>query len=128
MLLVTDVTGHIGAAVLAELAGTPVQVRALVAPADPAPAVQGANIEVVRVDLQDAAGLQQAMTGVQGMFLSAPLGPNLAADHAALARAAQAAGVRRVVQLSGLGANPEMCCARVLRWLGEAEQAIAADS
>lgn len=130
MLLVTDVTGHVGAAVLAELAQAAVPVRALLAPADPAPVVQATNIATnidwVRVDIDDAAALERAMQGVQGMFLAARLGPRLAAEHAALARAAQAAGVQRVVQLSGVGANSEMCCARALRWLGDAEQAIAA--
>src|SRR5690606_18551337 len=99
MLLVTDVTGHVGAAVLAELAGTQVPVRALLASTDPAPAVQADNIEVVRADLDDAAGLQRALTGVQGMMLSTRLGPQMAAEHAQLAQAAAAAGVRRVVQL-----------------------------
>jgi uncharacterized protein YbjT (DUF2867 family) len=35
--------------------------------------------------------------------------------------AAKAAGVRRLVQLSGVGADPNMCCARMLRWYGHAE-------
>ena len=40
--------------------------------------------------------------------------------------AAKAAGVRRLVQLSGVGADPNMCCARMLRWYGQAEVTVAA--
>ena len=40
--------------------------------------------------------------------------------------AAKAAGVQRLVQLSGVGADPNMCCARMLRWYGQAEVTVAA--
>ena len=117
MLLVTDVTGPVGRAVLAELANGPVAVRALLQPGGELP-VQAPNIEAVHVDPTDDASLQRAVQGVEAIFLAWPFSPQLAEAHMRIVSAAKAAGVRRLVQLSGVGADPNMCCARMLRWYG----------
>lgn len=124
MYLVTDVTGQVAKAVLAELADGPVPVRALVQDNDLP--VRAANIESLRCDLTDAASLQRAAQGVEAVFLSAPLAPNISETNARIVKAAKAAGVSRVVQLSGVGANAGLCCARALRWLGQAEESVNA--
>lgn len=125
MLLVTDVTGHVGKAVLAELANGPSPVRALLQAGGELP-VQAPNIQAVHVEPADEASLQRAVQGVEAIFLAWPFSPQLAEAHMRIVSAAKAAGVRRLVQLSGVGADPNMCCARMLRWYGQAEVSVAA--
>jgi uncharacterized protein YbjT (DUF2867 family) len=125
MFLVTDATGHVGRAVLAELAGHPVAVRALQQEGFELPA-QASNIETVTVDPEDAASLQKAMQGVEAVFLSAHISPQIVESQMRYVAAARSAGVKRLVQLSGVGADAGLCCTRVLRWLGEAETSVAA--
>ncbi|WP_129641626.1 NmrA family NAD(P)-binding protein [Peristeroidobacter agariperforans] len=125
MFLVTDVTGHVGRAVLAELANQPVAVRALLQEPVDLP-IKAPNIEAVRPDPEDPSSLQRAFEGVEAAFLASGYSPHIAEAHLKMATAAKAAGVRRFVQLSGVGANPQMCCARMLRWLGQAESGVAA--
>ncbi len=121
MLLVTGATGNVGKAVLSELAGRQITVRAFTR--DPAKLeVQAANIEVVRGDLSDADSVRQALEGVDAVFLASSFSPRMSELHTRLLTAAKAAGVRRIVQLSGIGANTEICCARALRWLGQLEK------
>lgn len=125
MFLVTDVTGLVGRAVLAELANQPVAVRALLQEPVDLP-IKAPNIEAVRTDPEDPASLQRAVEGVEAVFLASQFSPHIAEAHMKIANAAKAAGVKRFVQLSGVGANPQMCCARMLRWLGQAETGVAA--
>jgi uncharacterized protein YbjT (DUF2867 family) len=125
MFLVTDVTGHVGRAVLAELANQPVAVRALLQEPVDLP-IKAPNIEAVRPDPDDPNSLQRAFEGVEAAFLASGFSPHIAEAHLKMANAAKAAGVKRFVQLSGVGANPQMCCARMLRWLGQAESGVAA--
>lgn len=125
MFLVTDVTGLVGRAVLAELANQPVAVRALVQEPVDLP-IKAPNIEAVRPDPEDPASLQRAVEGVEAVFLASQFSPHIAEAHLKIANAAKAAGVKRFVQLSTVGANPQMCCARMLRWLGQAETGVAA--
>lgn len=123
MYLVTDVTGHVAKAVLAELAGGPVPVRALVQDSDLS--IRAPNIEALRCDLTDAASLQRAMQGVEAVFLAATFGPNISETHMRVVNAAKGAGVSRVAELSTVGANAGLCCARALRWYGQAEESVA---
>ena len=125
MFLVTDVTGHVGRAVLAELANQPVAVRALLQEPADLP-IKAPNIEAVRPDPDDPNSLKAAFEGVEAAFLASGFSPHIAEVHLKMANAAKAAGVKRFVQLSGVGANPQMCCARMLRWLGQAESGVAA--
>jgi uncharacterized protein YbjT (DUF2867 family) len=132
MFLVTDVTGHIGKAVLAELArpavsgaGPVPSVRAVIDSSTALP-LQAPNIEAAHCDVDDPASLEQVMKGVEAVFLACPFSPQIAEEHARIVAAARAAGVARLVQLSGVGADAGLCCARALRWLGQAENSVAA--
>ncbi len=125
MLLVTDVAGHVGRAVLAELANRPVAVRAMLAEAAELP-VQASNIEGIQCDTSDAASLQRALQGVEAVFLACAISPQISQTHARIVNVAKSAGVSRLVQLSGVGADSGMCCARTLRWFGQAERDVEA--
>jgi uncharacterized protein YbjT (DUF2867 family) len=120
MLLVTGATGNVGQAVLAALADKPVAVRAFVR--DPSRLrVAASNIEVVRGDLADSDSLERALKGVDAAFLASGFSPRMAELHTRFVAAAKKTGVGRLVQLSGVGANSGLCCARALRWLGQVE-------
>ncbi|HEX2492985.1 MAG TPA: NmrA family NAD(P)-binding protein [Steroidobacter sp.] len=125
MFLVTDAAGHVGKAVIAELTQQSVPVRVLIQrPSEPPTLPAGA--EIVHCNLADAASVQRAVEGVEAIFLACPSMPQITESQLRLVHAAKAAGVSRVVQLSCAGADAQICCARMLRWYGEAENAIAA--
>jgi uncharacterized protein YbjT (DUF2867 family) len=122
MLLVTGATGNVGRAVLAELAHKPVAVRAFVRDAGRL-GIAADNIEVVKGDIFDDASLNRAFEGVEAAFLASAFSPRMAELHLRCVMAAKAANVSRIVQLSGIGANRNVCCARALQWLGQTESA-----
>jgi len=117
---VTGATGNVGRAVLSELADRSVAVRAFVR--DPGKlGISAKNIEVVTGDILDDASLKQAFTGIEAAFLASAFSPRMAELHLRCVMAAKAAGVSRIVQLSGVGANRNVCCARALQWLAQVE-------
>jgi uncharacterized protein YbjT (DUF2867 family) len=125
MLLVTGATGNVGNAVLGELAGRSIAVRALTrdtAKLDKSDRNLASHVEIVQGDLTDSESVRAALQGVEAVFLASSFSPQMIVLHTKLLSAARAAGVKRIVQLSGIGANSEICCARALRWLGELEK------
>jgi len=126
MILVTGATGNVGSAVLAELADKPVNVRAFVR--DPARlTVRAPNIEVVQGDFASESDVRRALDGVDVAFLASNFSPSMVDLQSRFIALAKITHVRRLVHLSGVGANMQICCARALRWLGQLE-ATAADS
>ncbi len=101
MILVLGATGRVGAEVVRLLAlqGTPV--RCLARDVQRAAGMARAGIEVVQGDLDDAAGLHNAFDGIEQLFLMSPVGERMAAQQLAAVAAAHAAGVARIVKLSG---------------------------
>lgn len=98
-ILVTGATGNVGGRVVRRLRKHDVAVRALVR--DPARASLPDDVEVVRGDLARPASLDQALAGVDAVFL---VFPTLQADeHAAELVARMAERVRRIVYLSADG-------------------------
>ena len=139
MFLVTDLPGHVGRAVVAELAQQSVPVRVLspegaaaassiAEPDSPIYPKLASHVEWIRATPCDPAALNNALKGVEGIFLASALSPKMADEHLRVATAAKNAGVRNLVQLSGVGANAEMCCTRVLRWFGQAESTVTSES
>ncbi|GAA4205118.1 NAD(P)H-binding protein [Streptosporangium oxazolinicum] len=99
MILVTGATGKVGGQVVAQLLDAGVAVRALAR--DPASATLPEGAEVVRGDLADPATLDDALDGVESVFL---VWPTLSADHAAPAAVETIAKhARGVVYLSARG-------------------------
>jgi len=126
MILVTGATGNVGSAVLAELADKPVNVRAFVR--DPARlTVHAPNIEVFQGDFANEDDVRRALDGVDVAFLASNFSPSMVELQSRFIALAKITHVRRLVHLSGVGANMQICCARLLRWLGQLE-ATAADS
>lgn len=121
MLLVTGATGNVGKAVIAELAQRGIAARALVR--DPARlgTARPSNVEIVVGDLADEESLKEVLRGVDRAFVASSFNPRMVDLQTRFIAAAKHAGVQRLVQLSGVGADARMCCARTLRWLGQIE-------
>lgn len=123
MLLVTGATGKVGTAVLAELANGPHQVRALVGDSSKL-AIRAPNIEVVTGDFSDPTQLDSVFNGVDAAFIASALEAKMVENQLKFVEAAKRMRLKRVVQLSTIGANSKQCCVRSLRWLGQVENAI----
>ncbi|WP_224389469.1 NAD(P)H-binding protein [Pseudonocardia sp. ICBG1293] len=117
-VLVTGATGGIGGHLLTALGDRDVTVRALVR--DPARLARS-GVEVARGDLRDPSAVAPALRGVDAVFLNSPSAPDAAATQIAVADAAAAAGVSRLVLLSQFAARADSPV-RFLRWHAEVEQ------
>jgi dihydroflavonol-4-reductase len=113
--LVTGGTGFVGSHVVRALVDDGVSVRALARPGSDRRAMAGLPVEIVTGDLTDPASLAAALAGVEVLYHVAADYRLWAPDPAvlyrvnvdgtrALLRAAEAAGVSRVVYTSSVGA------------------------
>jgi len=103
MILVTGATGTVGGAVVRHLVAAGHPVRALVR--QPGAGRVPDGVEVAYGDLSRPETLAEALSGVERMYLLAPLAPDLPHWEAGAIDAARAAGVRHVVKHSNLGAD-----------------------
>jgi uncharacterized protein YbjT (DUF2867 family) len=104
MILVTGATGRVGSELVRQLSADGVPVRALVRDSARAEAIGGPGVELAEGDLLDAASLDEALDGVDRLFLLTAFIP----DQETPARNAIAAAVRaggiHVVRMSAVGA------------------------
>jgi NAD(P)H dehydrogenase (quinone) len=107
MIAVTGVTGTLGSRVVERLAGAgDVPLRLVVRDAGRAPAVPHAEVVENPGGYADPAGFRAALDGVDTLYLvSAAEAENRLEQHFAAVDAAVAAGVRRIVYTSFLGAK-----------------------
>jgi uncharacterized protein YbjT (DUF2867 family) len=100
-VLVTGATGTVGAHVVRALRDRGVPARALVRDPDRAVDVLGADVELAVGDFADRGSLDRALRGIDRLFLACGNVPAQVELECAAIDAAQAAGVGRVVKLSG---------------------------
>lgn len=121
LVLLTGATGYIGGRLLPLLEHRGYQVRCLTRRPEALQDRIGPRSEAVRGDLLDPASLESALAGVHTAFYFVhSMGADgdfeeddrIAADN--FARAAQQAGVRRIIYLGGLG-NPDEKLSKHLR-------------
>ncbi|HUA46341.1 MAG TPA: NAD(P)H-binding protein [Solirubrobacteraceae bacterium] len=123
MIAVLGATGTIGSHVAAGLVEHGAQAVALVRD----PSRPGLQLPAARADLRDPASLRAAFDGAERLFLLTPHGPDQDLLEANAIDAAVAAGVRRIVKISGgapsLGPNGPTTTAvahwRSERWIEE---------
>lgn len=107
-ILVTGASGQVGGELVRLLLAEGHDVRALVRSEGSAKRVQAAHdgVETVLADLGDAPAVRRVALGAEVMFLMSPVSIDLAKLQIAALDAAREAGVRRVVKLSTMRADP----------------------
>jgi len=120
MILVTGATGTVGREVVAQLLAAGEKVRAL--SRDPSKAPFDGRVELVAGDLTKPETLPPAVAGVDRVF-SLAVGPQIGAQEDNLAQASKKASVRRIVNISVLGAG-EAGRGGVAEWHNAGERAI----
>ncbi|SHM88574.1 NAD(P)H-binding protein [Cryptosporangium aurantiacum] len=107
-IAVTGATGQIGRRVAARLTESGAAPRLLVRGSSAAPALPGTQPVSIGAGYADTLAVRNALEGVGTLFLvSGRESANHVAEHRAVVDAAVAAGVRRVVYLSFLGATAD---------------------
>src|SRR5208282_4830180 len=97
--LITGATGDVGSKVVENLLRLGHRPRVFVRDAEKAQARFGSRVDVFVGDLADPVELKPALEGVDELFL-VNIGPQIPARDEAAAKAAKAAGVKRLVKLS----------------------------
>lgn len=118
MYLVTGATGNVGAELVRALSAAGEPVRALVRSEPPAGALP-ADVDVRPGDLTDPATLRDVWDGVRGVFLLPGYD-----ETPAILRDARAAGVQRVVLLSGGSAGSGDMTNAVTAYMVRSETAV----
>jgi uncharacterized protein YbjT (DUF2867 family) len=106
MILVTGATGHAGAEVVRAVRERGERVRALVRDPQQAREKLGDGVELALGDFADPRSVRAALVGVDDVVLSCADDPRRVAWETSAIDAAAAAGVRRIVKLSAVGAAP----------------------
>jgi uncharacterized protein YbjT (DUF2867 family) len=100
-ILVTGATGRLGQLLVPRLLARGAKVRALTRHAARANDLRAQGAETAVGDFDDADSLRRALREVSHLFLLSPITPTLAQQQIAVIEAAVAAGVQRIVKLSG---------------------------
>src|SRR3569832_181960 len=122
MILVPGATGTVGRPLVLELKVRRAAFRVLTRDPRKARNLLG-DVDCAVGDLSRPETVAKALAGVEAAFLLSPLDPALPAWEAGFARAARKAGVKRLVKLSALGADPRSPFT-IAHWHGEAEEEV----
>ena len=121
MIVVTGATGLAGSEVVRALAARGGRVRAFVRDPGQARRILGGTAELAAGDLADPRSVRAALDGADTLFLSCSDDPRRVGWETGAIDAAAAAGVRRVVKLSAVGAETGSPVA-FWDWHGQVEQ------
>lgn len=100
-ILITGATGRLGKLVVQRLLDNGERVRVLTRRPDDALVLWGDRVEIVRGDFADLASLKAAARGTRALLLLSPISEYLVTYQTAVIDAAKAAGVSRIVKISG---------------------------
>jgi uncharacterized protein YbjT (DUF2867 family) len=125
MIVVTGATGNAGSEVVRALAARGGGVRAFVRDPGQARRRLGADVELAVGDFAELGSVRLALEGADALLLSCADDPRRVGWETAAIDAAVAAGVRRIVKLSGAGAEPGSPVA-FWDWHGRVEQHLRA--
>lgn len=101
LFLITGATGKLGRVLTPKLIAGGHRVRVLTRRPEAARELYGDAVEIAEGDFSVASSLPAALAGVSRVLLLSPISERLAEDQTALVDAAKAAGVTRVVKISG---------------------------
>ena len=120
MILVTGSTGRIGREVAFGLVLKDIQLRAMIHHGAGNEWLNWSNVETVMGDFANAQTLDSALAGIDTAFLLSSASPKQVELQNAFIDACVRNGVKHVVKVSALGADPASPC-RFLRWHAETE-------
>ena len=106
MILITGGTGQIGRHLVQELKNHKIPFKVMVRREEARASLEAKGIKAVLGDFTQPGSYIPALAGIQEIFLLSTLHPDLVGQEGAFLTAAGQAGVRRVVRLSAIGANP----------------------
>lgn len=101
LFLITGATGKLGRVLTPKLIAGGHRVRVLTRRPGTAKELYGDTAEIAEGDFSVPASLPAALEGVSKVLLLSPISERLAEDQIALVDAAKAAGVKRIVKISG---------------------------
>src|SRR5207245_5594308 len=101
LILATGATGMFGSGITDHLVERGVQVRAMTSDPDRAQQLNRPGVGPVVADMDRPDTLEDAMVGVDTVFLVSPMDDRVQAREGNVLEAAQRAGVRRIVKLYG---------------------------
>jgi uncharacterized protein YbjT (DUF2867 family) len=104
-ILVTGATGNVGSRMVQDLRERGVPARAFVRDPGKAAAMFGDGVELAAGDFEDTESIYVALDGVDGVFLACSNQPSQVEYETRMIDAAEEMGVRRIVNLSALGAQ-----------------------
>jgi uncharacterized protein YbjT (DUF2867 family) len=107
MILVTGASGNVGRALLPELSAAGLPARAAFHSAEKAASARSAGQDALVIDLAKPDTLRPALQGVDAVFLLGSGGLGQTQGEINVVDAAKAAGVKRIVKLSVIGAAEE---------------------
>ena len=122
-ILITGATGRIGRELVRLLNEARIPVRVLVRTHEAAATLERPGVQPLVGDLDVPETLDEALAGVQKLFLLSPADPRLVDQQGQAAEAAKRAGVQHIVKVSTLGADPESPVS-FARWHAHVEQHI----
>ena len=125
MILITGATGTVGSEVIKRLSAQGVQVRAVTRDPRKAEANQLPHVQFVQGDFEDVDSMRRACSGVDRAFLLTNSTERTEQQQIAFTRVAQQSGVRHIVKLSQLHADPNSP-GRFLRYHAAVEAAVRA--
>ena len=123
MILLTGASGNNGAETARQLIALGATVRAMAVHPEKTRSQVPPEIEIVPGDFDRPATFGPALNGVETVFLLSPADARVARRESAFVAAAKAAGVRRIVKFSVLGAAEDAPFS-FGRWHGAAERAV----
>ncbi|WP_449396377.1 NAD(P)H-binding protein [Devosia riboflavina] len=101
LFLITGATGKLGRVLTPKLIAEGHRIRVLTRRPETARELYGDKVEISEGDFSVPASLPAALDGVSKVLLLSPISERLAEDQIALVDAAKAAGVKRIVKISG---------------------------
>ena len=122
-MLVTGAASAVGTAVLNELLARKIPVRAFVHHPAAAERLEAQGAEAFVGDMAERASAQQALQGIERVYLISPATEQLFAIEHLWAEEARQAGIHYVIKQSEIGADPQSF-SPLLQQHGKAEEAI----
>jgi uncharacterized protein YbjT (DUF2867 family) len=121
MILVTGAAGQVGKMVVEQILKRGRPVRAFVRDEQDLHDIRHSKLEKAVGTFEQVASLEEAMDGVDRLFLVARDNPDQVLQHENVIGAAERTGVKHVVKLSAYGASKDSPIA-LMRWHAETEE------